>query len=177
MTMAPRADGRQHPLFAPGSYASPPTGLARLRKLARRAPRQGPPPATRLDQDRDALERLRSMAAELASHFGLRYATLDAEAEGVVEHYGICYADGRIRIRLRHATTGRLLKDSSLVDTLCHELAHLRHFDHSQRFRRFHGRVLEEARRRGWYKPGPVREIRQHALFDPGACGVSRGNR
>ena len=61
---------------------------------------------------------------------------------GIVEHYGICYADGRIRIRLRHATTGRLLKESSLVDTLCHELAHLRHFDHSPRFRRFHEQVL-----------------------------------
>lgn len=175
MTMAARVDRRQRTLFAAGSLATVPTGIARLRTLARSAGVHARPPATRLDEDRDALERLRSMAAELASHFGLKYATLDAEADGVVEHYGICYADGRIRIRLRHATTGRLLKDSSLVDTLCHELAHLRHFDHSLRFQRFHRRVLEEARRRGWYQPGPVRETRQRALFEDGACGIPKG--
>ena len=78
------------------------------------------------------------------------------EADGVVQHYGICYADGRIRIRLRHAKTGRLLKESSLVDTLCHELAHLKHFDHSPRFRSFYEKILAEARRRRWYRPGPV---------------------
>src|SRR5262249_53638176 len=99
------------------------------------------------------VEKLRGIAEQLAAHFGLAYAAIDAEADGVVAHYGICYSDGRIRIRLRHATTGRVLKESSLVDTLCHELAHLRHFDHSPRFRRFHERVLAEARRRGWYRP------------------------
>jgi predicted metal-dependent hydrolase len=113
------------------------------------------------------VEKLRGMAAELAAHFGLRYAAIDAEADGVVAHYGICYADGRIRIRLRHATTGRILKESSLVDTLCHELAHLRHFDHSPRFRRFHERVLAEARRRGWYRPDSRRtEPRAMTLWE-----------
>ena len=111
---------------------------------------------SRVEEDSDTLEKLRGYAIELAACFGLRYTSIEAEAEGVVEHYGICYADGRIRIRLRHATTGRLLKESSLVDTLCHELAHLKHFDHSPRFRRFHERVLAEARRRGWYQPGRV---------------------
>ena len=74
----------------------------------------------------------------------------------MVEHYGICYRDGLIRIRLRHASTGKLLKESSLVDTLCHELAHLKVFDHSLRFRRFYLKILDEARERGWYKPGPA---------------------
>ena len=115
-----------------------------------------PAPYRRADEDAETIERLRSMAGALADHFGLRYSMIEAEADGVVAHYGICYADGRIRIRLRHATTGRLLKESSLVDTLCHELAHLRYFDHSLRFRRFHERVLGEARRRGWYRPGPA---------------------
>lgn len=110
-------------------------------------------PAASRPEDLLTVERLREMAADLADHFGLVYRAIEAEADGVVAHYGICYSDGRIRIRLRHATTGRLLKESSLVDTLCHELAHLRHFDHSLRFRRFHERILAEARHRGWYRP------------------------
>src|SRR5262249_16933022 len=111
-------------------------------------------PASR-EEDAAMVEKLRGIAQELAAHFGLAYTVIDAEADGVIAHYGICYADGRIRIRLRHATTGRVLKESSLIDTLCHELAHLKHFDHSPRFRRFHERVLAEARRRGWYRPTP----------------------
>jgi predicted metal-dependent hydrolase len=113
-----------------------------------------PPPT---DEAGEALERLRTMAGMLAAHFGIHFSSVDAEAEGVVGHYGICTADGRIRIRMRHAKTGRLLKESSLVDTLCHELAHLKHLDHSPRFRRFYDRVLAEARGRGWYRPGPAR--------------------
>ena len=144
----------QRALFAPESLTVPPSPVARLRALASaRAPLRRLA-ATRAEEDGEILEKLRSMAAALAAHFGLRYSAVDAEADGVVQHYGICYADGRIRIRLRHATTGRLLKESSLVDTLCHELAHLKHFDHSLRFRRYYERVLSEARRRGWYKPG-----------------------
>ena len=104
-----------------------------------------------------ALLRLRRHAEVLATAFKLPLQSIEAESERVRRRYGICYADGRIRIRLRHATTGRLLKESSLVDTLCHELAHLKHFDHSPRFRRYYERVLAEARRRGWYKPGPDR--------------------
>ena len=147
--MRPRgsyADVGQRALFAPETLAAPPSPVNRLRRQA----------ATQADEDGEVLARLRTMAAALAAHFTLRYSAVDAEAEGVVQHYGICYADGRIRIRLRHATTGRLLKESSLVDTLCHELAHLKHFDHSLRFRRFHEKVLLEARRRGWYKPRPT---------------------
>jgi predicted metal-dependent hydrolase len=129
--------------------------MARLRALATTSGPRTALPATRRDEDAATIEKLRTMAVKLAAHFRLRYTAIDAEADGVVQHYGICYADGRIRIRLRHATTGRLLKESSLVDTLCHELAHLKHFDHSLRFRRFHEKVLAEARRLGWYKPGP----------------------
>lgn len=116
------------------------------------------------------LDKLRAMGASLIAHFSLRPASIDAEADGIVRHYGICYADGRIRIRLRHATTGRLLKESSLVDTLCHELAHLKHFDHSLRFRGLYERVLAEARRRGWYRPGPVSTASRNVL----PCEISR---
>jgi len=128
-----------------------------LRQRALFAPEPDELPLRRTAEDEAMLAQLRGMAVALTAHFKLRAASIDAEADGVVWHYGICYADGRIRIRLRHAKTGRLLKESSLVDTLCHELAHLKHFDHSPRFRGFHERVLAEARRRGWYRPGPQR--------------------
>ena len=79
--------------------------------------------------------RLRRWGGDLAASFDLGWRSLDAEQDGVTEHYGICYEDGVIRIRLRHATTGKLLKESSLVDTVCHELAHLRHFTMSSPYR------------------------------------------
>lgn len=67
---------------------------------------------------------------------------------------GVCYSDGTIRIRLFHARTGRPLVYSSLVDTLCHELAHLRHFNHGRRFQALYRRILEHARRARIYQPG-----------------------
>jgi predicted metal-dependent hydrolase len=120
------------------------------------------------EQDVAMMERLRSWGRELAEEFGIRFASLEAEQEGINEHYGVCYADGIIRIRLRHAVTGRHLKESSLVDTLCHELAHLKHFDHSERFQRLYRKILDEARRRGYYRPRPAcgEGPRQRSLFD-----------
>jgi hypothetical protein len=90
----------------------------------------------------------------IARHFGLRYKSIGAERANVTSRYGVCYADGTIRIRLRHAVTGRPLKYSSLVNTLCHELAHLRHFNHGPRFKTFYFELLDFARARGIYRPG-----------------------
>ena len=100
------------------------------------------------------IERLNLDAARLAHRFGLRYRSITAERAGVRSRYGVCYADGAIKIRLRHATTGRPLKYSSLVNTLCHELAHLRHFNHGPRFRAFYFEILDCARALGIYRPG-----------------------
>jgi hypothetical protein len=111
--------------------------------------------AERAREERQLIGELRAVADALAPRFGLRYTAIDAELEGVVAHYGVCYSDGRIRIRLRHARTQRLLKRSSLIDTLCHELAHLRHMNHGLRFRRLYERILATARDTGHYRPGP----------------------
>jgi hypothetical protein len=106
---------------------------------------------------REPLARLTRDAERICARFGLRYRVLEAERANVKARYGICYSDGTIKIRLRHATTGQPLKYSSLVNTLCHELAHLRHFDHSPRFQDFYARLLAWARREGIYRPGPER--------------------
>ncbi|HXV77588.1 MAG TPA: Wss1p-related putative metallopeptidase [Candidatus Polarisedimenticolaceae bacterium] len=174
--MTRRRPGPEPPaLFEPEELTLRPTPHARLRKLAARASARGYP-ATRFEEDRETIDRLRSWGAELAEHFQLRVRSIDVERDGVVRHYGICYDDGTIRIRLRHARSGKLLKESSLVDTLCHELAHLKHLDHSIRFRRLYVRILEQAREWGYYRPGPgeTRRPRQLALFERGTCGTAR---
>lgn len=100
------------------------------------------------------LERLNRDAERLALRFELTYRSIEAEHPRVKRRYGVCYSDGSIRIRLLHASTGLPLKYSSLVNTLCHELAHLRHFNHGPRFRTFYERILEFARVEGIYLPG-----------------------
>ena len=103
----------------------------------------------------ELIARLNRDAAALAARFGLRYRAIEAERPRVKRRYGVCYAAGTIRIRLAHAANGNALKYSSLVNTLCHELAHLRHFNHGMRFQRFYREVLEYARRVRIYRPGP----------------------
>lgn len=102
---------------------------------------------------RALVERLTRDAECIAARFELNYQSIQAERAGINGHYGICDSDGLIKIRLRHAKTGRPLKYSSLVNTLCHELAHLRHFDHGPRFKAFYFRLLEFARAEGIYQP------------------------
>lgn len=97
---------------------------------------------------------LRRHALRLAHSFDLPLRALHAESPRVRRRYGVCYADGTVKIRLRNLRSGELLRESSLVDTLCHELAHLRHFDHGERFERLYRRILEYARRQGIYRPG-----------------------
>lgn len=161
-------------LFSPAELSLQRTGLARLRDAVR--PLKNPTVhELQADQDDETMKRLRALADDLCKRFKLRYRTIDAEPEGVIEHYGICYEDGEIRVRLRHARTGGLLKESSLVDTLCHELAHLRYLDHSERFKRLYWKILNEARDLGYYKPGPSgTRPQQLDLFVDGACGTNR---
>jgi len=104
---------------------------------------------------RALVERLNRDAAQIAAHFSLSYHSIEGERPRVRRRYGVCYADGRIRIRLRHNATGEALKYSSLVNTLCHELAHLKHFNHGERFKAFYLRLLEYARGQGIYQPSP----------------------
>ena len=115
------------------------------------------------------IERLNRDAERIAAHFGLRYKSITAERANVKSRYGVCYDDGAIKIRLRHAVSGEPLKYSGLVATLCHELAHLRHFHHGVRFRHFYLQVLEYARTQRIYCPGP----RRRAAFQRGRVALA----
>ncbi len=121
------------------------TGPLRTARLAAQMERR---------EARRMIERLERDARRIAERFELRYRSIEAERAGVKNRYGVCFSDGLVKIRLRHATTGRALKYSSLVNTLCHELAHLRHFNHGLRFKAFYLRLLEYARSEGIYRPG-----------------------
>ena len=102
---------------------------------------------------RSLIARLNRDAEQIAWRFDLSYRSIEPERANVKSRYGICYEDGVIKIRLRHAVTRRPLRYSSLVSTLCHELAHLRHFNHGVRFRVFNMELLEFAREQGIYRP------------------------
>lgn len=102
---------------------------------------------------RALVERLNRDGAHLAARFELRYRAIEAERANVKRRYGVCFSDGTIRVRLWHVVTRDPLKYSSLVSTLCHELAHLRHFDHGLRFRAFYREILEYARDQRIYQP------------------------
>jgi predicted metal-dependent hydrolase len=102
---------------------------------------------------RELMGRLTADTRQIAAHFGLEVRSLEAERANVKSRYGICYDDGSIKIRLNHAVTGAPLKYSSLVNTLCHELAHLRHFNHGPRFKAFYLQILEWARAQKIYQP------------------------
>jgi len=128
--------------------------------------------AKRKREDRELVERLNRDALSIARRFGLRFRSIEAERANVKRRYGVCYADGTIRIRLRHAKSGEPLKYSSLVNTLCHELAHLRHFDHSPRFHHFYREVLAYAKRSSIYRPAPAGARASEPVAAP---PVSRG--
>jgi predicted metal-dependent hydrolase len=102
---------------------------------------------------KELLGRLEVDALRICGRFRLRYRVLEAERANVKSRYGVCFSDGTIRIRLRHATSGNPLKYSSLVNTLCHELAHLRHFNHGPGFQNLYAEILGWARRENIYQP------------------------
>ena len=110
-----------------------------------------------LAQKESILLQLRRDACRIAEHFNLEYRDIQAESSRVKRRYGVCYEDGLIKIRLFHVRTREPLKYSGLVATLCHELAHLKHFDHSPQFKKFYWRLLNWARRQQIYQPASAK--------------------
>ena len=106
-----------------------------------------------LDDYRALVERLRTDAARVAKQFNLPAYELDADRPDAHDRYGVCFQDGRIRVRLIHARTGRPLRYSALIDTVIHELAHLRHMNHGPHWEALYEKMLAWARQQGIYTP------------------------
>jgi hypothetical protein len=108
-----------------------------------------------IDDYREWIDRLRADADRVAQRFDLPPFELDADRPDAHDRYGICFDDGRIRVRLVHARTGRPLRYSALIDTVVHELAHLRHMNHGLKWEALYQRMLAWCRREGIYDPRP----------------------
>lgn len=132
-------------------------------------PKSGGKPRARLaPRDKQLLmEQLRRDARRIAEHFHLTYQALEPEHVRVTARYGSFDTEGVIKIRLTHARTGRPLKYSSMIDTLCHELAHTKHFHHGMRFQALYERILAWAREAGIYRPTPRGEPRPEPASAP----------
>jgi predicted metal-dependent hydrolase len=120
-----------------------------------------------IEQYRELVDRLRADAARVAERFRLPPYELDADRPDAHERYGVCFDDGRIRVRLTHARTGRPLRYSALIDTVVHELAHLRHMNHGPRWKALYEKMLAWCRREGIYAPSLRRESAAPAIFTP----------
>jgi predicted metal-dependent hydrolase len=114
---------------------------------------------------RELIERLNRDGERIARNFGLRYQSITAERANVTSRYGSCCEEGTIKVRLCHVVTGKPLKYSSLVNTLCHELAHLRFFNHGDRFKLFYQQILEWARSEAIYRPRPTAQPAAMAML------------
>jgi len=95
--------------------------------------------------DREILGRLRRKARRLAADFRLKRHRIE-QADPRTSLAGSCSSEGEILIRLHRLNTRRRLSHRWLLDTLCHELAHLRHMDHGRKFRQLHREILDRAR-------------------------------
>lgn len=122
-----------------------------------------------VDDYRELVDRLRNDAMRVAKVFKLPGFDLDADRADARDRYGLCFSDGRIRVRLVHVTTGHSLKYSALIDTVVHELAHLRYMDHGPRWESLYRRMLEWCRKQGIYEPRPVAPPRKQAPAAPAA--------
>lgn len=98
------------------------------------------------------LSKIKRDARRIAKRFKLRY--LDITTEGPrATRFGSCDSTKTIRIRLQNRRDGRFLTYPHLMHTLCHEIAHLKHMDHSKNFKELNQSILNWAKEKRIYRP------------------------
>lgn len=94
-------------------------------------------------RDKKTFDFVESQMRRFAGLYGLQFkGLLTMHKQKFARHYyGLCYPSGRIAIRIRWPN-GRPLQAYAVLDTMAHELAHLRYFTHSSRWFQLHARIL-----------------------------------
>jgi len=83
-------------------------------------------------------------AAKLSSEFGFwakSIGELKEEDLAKDKDMGYCYPDGTLEIRL--LVDGCYIDHLEVLDTLCHEMAHLKYFNHGRKFRKLYKKLLK----------------------------------
>jgi predicted metal-dependent hydrolase len=99
------------------------------------------------------LSRIRKDGRRIAKRFRLRYLRILQESPRVRARYGSCDEDRVIRLRLYRLKDRKFMRYPILINTLCHELAHLKYMDHSKNFKQLNEIILKWARKRKIYCP------------------------
>lgn len=99
------------------------------------------------------LAKIRRDARRISKRFKLKYLDVTTEPPDVRDRFGSCDEDKIIRIRLYRLRDGKFFKYWNLINTLCHELAHLRHMNHRKDFKELNKTILTWARAQRIYVP------------------------
>ncbi len=76
-----------------------------------------------------------SHLASLLMH-AFKLPSFELNFDHTLYHHGECYATRKINIRLTSRDMKRLLSNKTVIDTLCHELAHLLEMNHGPHHKR-----------------------------------------
>lgn len=91
----------------------------------------------------------KKVARICGKRFDLKYRSIEIFADDDPDRKntaGMCTPDGEIYLTVRQGIRGRFETIEELIDTVTHELAHLRFFDHGPKFKRFHSKMKR------WFK-------------------------
>lgn len=92
-------------------------------------------------------KRIFALAVEVTEQYakrhGLRLKLVEVQSSKVKDAYGQCHWDGRITYDLRGLEPYRIL------DLIAHELAHLSHWEHNEKFLRLWAELLLDMTERG----------------------------
>lgn len=102
-----------------------------------------------LTVDEELWQVCRNAAVTYAARFGLKLKKVKV-LPAYKDFYGDCSNDGRIRVQLRQGDEALL--PYQILDTMAHELAHLKHNNHKSAWFRLHIRILTLMEQEGVYK-------------------------
>lgn len=86
--------------------------------------------------DIEYFEELKILTFLVANHFGLNLKSVEPSSKPHPRFLGWCSHTGNIKLAIRARTTKGVwhqrYSDETIVHTIAHELAHLKHFDHGK---------------------------------------------